>query len=182
MLFVLGAVVGFHDMSSASLPSDGHPGAPRPFRAVLTPHRSLGPTGFVLLMLGIGAVSFVAGVAFLVIGAWPVLGFFGLDVLLVYVAFRCSYRSGRQRETIEIEGSRLTITRVDPAGRQSSVELNPYWAQVVLSEGRDGRTALALASHGRAVRLGAFLTDEERRDLARILRQALSAARGGPRN
>ena len=53
---------------------------PKIFSAVITPHRSLGRTGFLLLMLCIGAVSFVCGLLFLVIGAWPVFGFFGLDV------------------------------------------------------------------------------------------------------
>ena len=58
------------------------------FRAVLHPHRSLGPRGFLILMLAIGGISFVTGMVFLSMGAWPVFGFFGLDVLLVYVAFK----------------------------------------------------------------------------------------------
>ena len=148
-----------------------------PFRAVLRPHRSLGPTGFLLLMLGVGLVSFVAGLAFLLIGAWPVLGFFGLDVALVYLAFRANYRDGRRYETIEITGDRLSLTRVDPKGRTQSEELNPYWARVVLSEARDGRTRLALSSHGRDIPVGNFLTDDERRDLALVLRGALRDAR-----
>ena len=61
---------------------------PTLFSAVLTPHRSLGRVGFLVLMALIGGISFVAGIVFLLIGAWPVFGFFGLDVLLLYWAFR----------------------------------------------------------------------------------------------
>lgn len=154
---------------------------PASFRAVLHPHRSLGPNGFLALMLGIGAVSFITGVAFLVIGAWPVLGFFGLDVLLIYVAFRLNYRSGRQYELIELTPDLLKVTRVQPSGKSDALELNPYWAQVRLEQGNDGRTDLRLASHGRQWAIGRFLTDDERREFAGVLMSALATARGGSR-
>ena len=57
---------------------------PTLFSATITPHRSLGQAGFLVLMLVFGGVSFCTGVAFLLMGAWPVFGFFGLDVLLLY--------------------------------------------------------------------------------------------------
>ena len=154
---------------------------PAAFRAVLHPHRSLGPHGFLLLMLGVGAVSFITGVAFLVIGAWPVMGFFGLDVALIYIAFRLNYRSGRQYELIELTPELLKVTRVQPSGASSALELNPYWAQVRLEQGKDGRTDLRLASHGRQWAIGRFLTDDERRELAGVLSGALAMARGGTR-
>ena len=69
-------------------------GEPTLFSAVLTPHRSLSATGFVIVMALVGGVSFAAGIAFLLMGAWPVFGFFGLDVLLIYLAFRANYRAG----------------------------------------------------------------------------------------
>ena len=68
---------------------------PTIFSAVITPHRSLGRVGFLVLMALFGGVSFVAGMVFLLIGAWPVFGFLGLDVLLVYWAFRLNYRAPR---------------------------------------------------------------------------------------
>ena len=150
------------------------------FRAVLAPNRSLGPTGFLVLMGGIGFVSFVMGAAFLLIGAWPVLGFFGLDVALIYLAFRLNYRAGRQYEVIEIDGSRLTLTRVDPSGKAERFDFNPYWVNVRLARGRNGRTRLALASHGRELAFGGFLTDDERRAFADTLRGALDVARRSP--
>ena len=151
------------------------------FRAVLTPHRSLGPKGFLVLMLAFGALSFAAGVVFLAIGAWPVLGFFGLDVLLVYVAFRLNYRSGRRYETLELTPAQFVLTRVHPSGRQERFDCNPYWARVSLREWPDGRTALSVVSRGTELKFGSFLTDDERRDLASALREALLTARGGVR-
>jgi uncharacterized membrane protein len=153
---------------------------PADFRVVLRPHRSLGPRGFLILMIGVGLVSFVAGVAFLLIGAWPVFGFFGLDVLLVYVAFRLNYRSGRQHERLELTPDILKITHVQPSGRSRTIAMNPYWVRVQLQEGADGRTDLRLASHGRELPIGRFLTDDERRHLAVSLRGALQVVRAAP--
>jgi uncharacterized membrane protein len=154
---------------------------PDAFHAVLTPHRSLGPTGFLILMSTLGAVSFVAGLVFFIAGAWPVLGFFGLDVLLIYVAFRLNYRSGRLYETVDLTPDSFTLTRVHPSGRQERFDCNPYWARVKLREWPDGRTALSVVSQGKEWAFARFLNDDERRDLAGTLREALLAARGGVR-
>ena len=151
------------------------------FRAVLTPHRSLGPKGFLALMVAFGAISFVTGMVFFVAGAWPVLGFFGLDVLLVYIAFRLNYRSGRLYETVEVTPDELTITRVHPSGRTERFVCNTYWARVCLMEGRDGRTDLRLHLRGKELSFGRFLTDDERHDFAQALTGALLRARGGAR-
>ncbi|MGE0699829.1 MAG: DUF2244 domain-containing protein [Hyphomicrobiaceae bacterium] len=150
---------------------------PGNFRAVLAPHRSLAPAGFLGLMIFVAIVSFAAGLAFYMIGAWPVLGFFGLDVALIYLAFRLNYRSGRLRETVELVPDALTVTRFHPSGRREQFTFNPYWVRVELIEGRDGRTDLKLRLHDRAVSFGRFLTDDERRDLASSLTSALADAR-----
>jgi uncharacterized membrane protein len=154
---------------------------PGEFHAVLRPHRSLGPAGFLILMLALSAVSFVTGVFFVVAGAWPVLGFFGLDVALVYIAFRLNYRSGRLYETVDLTPAQLTVTRVHPSGRREQFQCNPYWARVRLAQWPDGRTLLSIAAQGREHAFGRFLTDDERHDLASALREALLAARGGVR-
>lgn len=148
-----------------------------PFRAVLTPHRSLSPRGFVILMTAVGAVSFVAGLAFALMGAWPVFGFFGLDVGLIYLAFRLNYRSGRLYETVEVSPSTLTIQRVHPSGKTEAFAFPSYWARVVLSQGHDGRSNLRVGSHGRNVTFGDFLTDEERSSLADEMRAAIRTVR-----
>ena len=132
-------------------------------------------------MLILGVVSFVYGIFFIAIGAWPVFGFLGLDVLLVYIAFRLNYRSGRRLETLEITPARFVLTRFHPSGRQERFCCDPYWARVSLREWSDGRTALSVVSRGTELKLGCFLTDDERRDLASALREALLTARGGVR-
>jgi uncharacterized membrane protein len=150
---------------------------PGSFRAVLAPHRSLSSTGFLILMSAIALVSFAAGLLFYIIGAWPVLGFFGLDGALIYLAFRLNYRSGRLRETVELAPDALTLIRYHPSGRKEEFSFNPYWVRVELMESRDGRTDLKLRLHDRVVSFGRFLTDDERRDLAKSLTGALSDVR-----
>jgi uncharacterized membrane protein len=147
------------------------------FRAVLHPHRSLTPRGFLILMLAIGGVSFVAGMVFLIMGAWPVMGFFGLDVLLIYVAFRLNYRAARAYELVELTPQRLTVQRVSPSGKTKSVDFNPYWVRVLFTERPDGGNHLRLASHGREFEFARLLNDDERREFAGVLRRALDTGR-----
>lgn len=148
---------------------------PLHFDAILHPHRSLSPFGFAILMAAISCVSFVAGLAFWLMGAWPVVGFLGLDVLLVYVAFRASYRSAREHETVQLSDRVLEVRHVDPRGRVSAWQFQPYWVRVEL--GDDDFAALALASHGRRLAIGRFLSPDERRDLAAALQDALHRQR-----
>lgn len=147
------------------------------FRAVLHPHRSLSPEGFMILMLAIGGVSFVTGLAFLMMGAWPVMGFFGLDVLLIYIAFKLNYRSGRAYELVELTPQSLKLTQVAPSGKAKSFEFNPYWTRVLFTERHDGGNHLKLASHGRELEFARLLNDEERADFAQALKVALDKAR-----
>jgi uncharacterized membrane protein len=159
-------------------PTQAEPGA---FRALLTPHRSLKPAGFLAVMIALSGISFVTGLVFYLAGAWPVMGFFGLDVALVYFAFRLNYRSGRLYETVELTPARLTWTRVHPSGRREQFDCNPYWARVNLRQWPDGRTDLRIVSEGKEQALGRFLTDDERREFAETLKGALLDARGGAR-
>jgi uncharacterized membrane protein len=147
------------------------------FSAVLTPHRSLGPKGFMVFMAAISVVSFGAGLLFYLLGAWPVMGFMGLDVLLVYVAFKLNFRALRVYETVDLSDEALTVTRVAPSGKSQSWSFNPYWVRLNLNE-RVGRASeLTLSSHGKQIVLGRFLTDPEREDFASALKAALSDAR-----
>lgn len=150
------------------------------FDAILVPHRSLGPTGFLIVMAAVAGVSFAAGIVFLLKGAWPVFGFLGLDVLLVYLAFRASYRSARLYETVRLTGDALEIRRVTPSGRQTVWRFEPYWLRVEMDDPPEHGSALVLTSHGREVSIGAFLTMEERLDFANSLRAALAAWRERP--
>lgn len=147
------------------------------FRAILHPHRSLEPRGFLILMLAIGSVSFVSGMAFVLMGAWPVMGFFGLDVLLLYIAFKLNYRAAGAYELVELTPRTLTLTQVSASGKSRSFEFNPYWVRVLFTERPDGGNHLRLASHGRELEFGRLLNDDERRDFADALRRALDSGR-----
>jgi len=153
------------------------PAEPAHFDVLLTPHRSLSPRGFVFLMAAVCAVSFAAGLAFYMMGAWPVVAFFGLDVLLIYLAFRINYRHGRMYESLRLTRGALTVKRVDHWGEVSRWRLQPAWIQVLVDESPRHASRLTLRSHGRSVTIGAFLTVEERRDLAKALRGALTKLR-----
>ena len=151
-------------------------GCPLYFDAVLRPHRSLGPTGFFILMSAICVVSFAYGVVFIMIGAWPIFGFLGLDALLIYVAFRMSYRSGRLYETVQVSDDTLHITRVHPNGMTQSWKFNPYWAHVHMDEPPEHDSQITVSSHGRKLVIGSFLTPEERLDFSKALKASLREA------
>ncbi|MGA9089758.1 MAG: DUF2244 domain-containing protein, partial [Bradyrhizobium sp.] len=87
--------------------------APELFSALLTPHRSLNRTGFLVVMAFASVISFAAGLAFLLMGAWPVLGFFGLDLLAIYWAFRINFRRARASEEILVTPSELRVRRIN---------------------------------------------------------------------
>src|SRR3954471_6794755 len=96
--------------------SDDAESQPKLFSALLTPHRSLNRTGFLVLMGFISVVSFAAGLAFLLMGAWPVFGFFGLDLLVIYWAFKVNYRDAKASEEITVTPSELRVRRVSHRG------------------------------------------------------------------
>jgi uncharacterized membrane protein len=141
--------------------------------AVLYPYRSLSRRGFVTLMAALVAASVVVGVTCIMVGAWPIFGFFGLDVALVYLAFRASYHSARQHEHLRLTAASLTVEHVSARGARRSWRFEPYWLRVIFTE-TDETNSLALASHGRTLMLGRFLAPGERRDLAAQLKGALA--------
>jgi uncharacterized membrane protein len=140
--------------------------------AVLHPHRSLPRRGFHLMMLGLCALSVAAGIGFVSVGAWPIVGFFGLDVALIYVALCLSYRAARQKELVRLTEKSLTVERVSIHGARRVFSFEPYWIRVLFHEDED-TNSLAVASHGRTLVLGSFLAPETRRNFAKQLADAL---------
>src|ERR1044071_4427777 len=99
-------------------PIDNGPGPePTLFSAIITPHRSLNGTGFLIVMLLVSGFSFLAGMVFFLLGAWPVVGFLGLDVLMVYWAFRANYRAAAAFEEVTVTPSELRVRRVSHRGK-----------------------------------------------------------------
>jgi uncharacterized membrane protein len=159
------------------------PELPQPelFSALLTPHRSLSRTGFLVLMGFVCAVSFATGVAFWLMGAWPVLGFFGLDALAIYWAFRINFRRAAAREEISVTPSELRVRRVSHRGHVVEWVLNPLWVQLdQKTHAEFGIEKLYLVSRGRWVSIGSFLGPDEKASFAKALMAALQAAKRGP--
>jgi uncharacterized membrane protein len=154
---------------------------PKLFSALLTPHRSLNRTGFLLLMGFLSVVSFAAGLAFLLMGAWPVFGFFGLDVVLVYWAFRVNFRRAKATEEISVTLSELRVRRVSHRGHVVEWVLNPLWVQLDQKiHAEFGIEELYLVSKGRRVAIASFLGPDEKASFVKALTAALQAARRGP--
>src|SRR3974390_497177 len=132
---------------------------PELFAALLTPHRSLNRTGFVVVMVFLSVVSFATGIAFLMMGAWPVFGFLGLDVLAIYFAFRINFRRAQACEQISVTPSALRLRRVSHRGHVVEWVFNPLWVR--LDQEKDdeyGIERLYLSSKGRRVAIGSFLS------------------------
>jgi uncharacterized membrane protein len=153
---------------------------PELFSALLTPHRSLSRTGFLVLMTFISAVSFTTGIAFLLMGAWPVFGFLGLDVLVIYWAFRVNFRRAAATEEITVTPLELRVRRVSHRGHVVEWVLNPLWVQLDQKiHAEFGIERLYLVSRGRRVSIGSFLGADEKASFAKALLAALQAAKRG---
>jgi uncharacterized membrane protein len=160
---------------------DPHPADAPLFSARLTPHRSLSRGGFLALMGFLTAVSFIAGFVFLLMGAWPVFGFFGLDVLIVYWAFRLNFRRAAATEDIVVTPYELRVRRVSHRGHVVEWTLNPLWVQLDKKVHEEfGIEKLYLVSRGRRLSIGNFLGPEEKASFANALGAALQAAKRGP--
>lgn len=151
------------------------------FSALLTPHRSLNRAGFLAVMLFLSVVSFVTGLVFLMMGAWPVFGFFGLDLLVIWWAFKANFRAARATEEIVITPSELRVRRVSHRGQVSEWAFNPLWVRLDLEIDEDfGIEHLYLISRGRRLQIAGFLGPEEKASFYNGLVEALNAAKRGP--
>ncbi len=157
-----------------------HP-EPTLFSAIITPHRSLSRAGFLLVMLLIGGVSFVGGAVFFLVGAWPVVGFLGLDVLLVYLAFRANYRAAAAYEQVTVTPSELRLKRVSHRGEAREWTMNPVWTRLERETHNEfGLMRLFLVSRGLRLVVAGFLSPSERESFAHALSAALAEAKRGP--
>ena len=138
------------------------------FSIILHPHRSLSPRAFLILMGFIAGVSFITGMVFLLMGAWPVLGFFGLDVLAIYIAFKMNFKSGKRYEIVEIRGSDLTVKSVLPNGQSSESVFQAYWSRILLD-----KNILRIRCRTETLEFGQFLIEEEKAEVKEMITNAL---------
>lgn len=144
------------------------------FEATTTPPPGLSLRGLRILAAGVVFASLLVGCLFAWLGAWPILGFTGAEAALVLGLLALHRRWSRRRsETLTLADGMLTIRRTDWRGRREVLSLNPYWTRLALEE-RPGRvSALLLRHHRKAVEIGANLGEEQKRDLAGALDDAL---------
>jgi uncharacterized membrane protein len=149
---------------------------PRNWSVTLTPHRSLTREGFVALMAIIVAINLIGGILFLVVDAWPVAGFMGLDVLLIWWAFRRNFADAKRAERISVQDDVVTVQRLSPLGVRETLEFNRRWLRVELEfdEAREVVGRLLLVYRGALTEVGSFLGGEERQSLSKALRAALA--------
>lgn len=147
------------------------------FDAILYPNRSLPNAGFIAVMAVVIGFNLTFGMFFYMLGAWPVLGFCGLDIFLVWLAFRLSYRQGRLRERVRVSIDAMWVSRVLPSGHEMRWRLQPYWTRVRIDRPVEHESQVKVQSKGRTLVLGAFLSPPERSAFATALAAALATAR-----
>lgn len=149
------------------------------FAATLTPHRSLTPTGKRVVIGLVAALALVPGVIFYVAGAWPVVGFMGLDVLAIWLALTVSMRGGKVHEIITLWPGALELTRVDAKGHAETLSFVPAELRFTIDRDYNERvTALWLRDQNRRVPLGSFLSADEKLSFSKVFGTALRKARG----
>lgn len=158
--------------------NDDH-SADRPiFLAELVPHRSLGRTGFRVVLALSALVLIGYGLFFMVSGAWPVGLFLGLDFLLLYGAFRLNYRAAKAREEVEVSRTNLSIRKFAPSGKMVEHRFNPFWAKFHVRRHEEfGILSMAVAGQGRSTDVGGFLNPDDRESFARAFRSALATVK-----
>ncbi|SOE17862.1 uncharacterized membrane protein [Hoeflea halophila] len=148
------------------------------FEAVLSPYRSLGRVGFVVLMGVTTLITVIHMAIFARVGAWPVFAFFGLDLALLFGAFWLSYRSARAREFIRMSRTDLSIRKVAPSGRSEDHQFNPFWTRFNIARHEEiGITGMRVSSRGQQTEVGAFLNPEDKESFATAFQRALATVK-----
>ena len=147
------------------------------YEITLYPYRSLNKLGFFILMFILAFISFVAGIIFMLKGAWPVFGFFGLDVLLVYIFFKINFRSGKKKEVLILTKNKLIVEFYDSKKISKTYYLDANWLQIHLSKLKNEMSKLKISSNGKSVIVGAFLRHQEKMAVLRSLKKILKKYR-----
>lgn len=155
------------------------PGFVEIFSATLRPYRSLSKNGFIVLMILFGGTCFCMGFFYVMVGAWPVFGFLGLDVVLLYVAFRINYHSAKAYEEVIVRQDALIVRRISARGQIREMSFNPFWAKLHVSRDEDDVvTKISITAQGQKTAIGAFLNPDDKTTFAKAFSAALSQAKG----
>ncbi|CAD5295289.1 Uncharacterized membrane protein [Bosea sp. 62] len=151
------------------------------FDATITPHRSLGQDGFRIVMTLVCLTSVAASIPFMVLGAWPVAGFFGLDIIAIFIAFKVNFNAARAFERIVVTPLEVLLRKVSHHGREKIWRSNPAWTKLEREDDEDyGLLELSLVSRGQRTVVASALSPGEREGFAQALGTALAKAKRGP--
>jgi uncharacterized membrane protein len=142
------------------------------FSTLLRPHRSLSPVGFKWLIRAVLLANLLVALPMYLLGAWPIAGFCGLDVALLWWLFDRNYFDAKRSETLTLTDRELVVVRIAPDGEREEHRLEAYWLKVDLGERR-----LVVSSRGNRVVIGRFLAPDARAKVAVELKAALAALR-----
>lgn len=148
------------------------------FRAELRPHRSASIKAIHAVFVALLAIFIPTATAFVVVGAWPVTGFMGFELLLLYGAFRLNWHRGSTVEYIDLTQRTLTVERIDHWGQRRVWSLQPQWTRITVAERKGGQGRLELRSRGQSLVIGEFLTLDEQVELSLALKKAIAKATG----
>lgn len=148
------------------------------FAATLTPHRSLSPVGKRVVIGLVAALALVPGLIFYIAGAWPVVGFMGLDIVAVWIALTISMRGGKAYEVITLWPAALELKKVDAKGVEDVLSFTPGTVRFLVDRDYNERvTALWFKTGERKVPVGAFLSPDEKLSFSKVFGTALRKAR-----
>ncbi|MCE2516452.1 MAG: DUF2244 domain-containing protein [Alphaproteobacteria bacterium] len=140
-------------------------------RLTLWPHRSLSPRAFKIMMMVLGGMMLSMGLVFFLIGAWPVIGFMGLEIAVLWMAFKLNYKAAKRRENLSATSTTFRIERVSPEGQTEVDELPSPWLKARLEPNTPPednlrvQQKLIVSSHGKQAEVGSFLHASEKQDL-----------------
>lgn len=143
------------------------------FETRMMANRSLSAHGLRIVMLLLTGASLLIGALLWSLGAWPVPGFCGVEVLVACLLLRRNARDGRMSEAIVLRPDVLLVSRTDARGRRSEVRLSPFWLRVELLDRPALPVRVRLVGHGVDEEVGGLLGEEPRRRLAHAVRAAL---------
>jgi uncharacterized membrane protein len=174
-------MTGSPDPPSTEKPMSA-PRDPPLFEDTLTPHRSLSRRGFRVLMIVTFCATTALSVPFYLLGAWPIVGFLGLDVLAIYLAFRANFHAARACEHFRLTYFELTFARISAAGARREWRLTPAWVRLERVDDEEyGPQRLTLHSRGHCWQIARNVGPDRKAEFAGAFARALSEARSGPR-
>jgi uncharacterized membrane protein len=150
-------------------------------RIDLAPNCSLTPAGARIFFGSVCIFSLPVALFFVIQGLWPILPFWGLEMLLLGLALHASMRRRLYTQTVLISDARVSLVTRSRHG-EAKQEFARHWAKVRLRSPRGGfhPSRLLIESHGRAIEVGRFLTEEERCRLAQRLRTMVGGVNESP--